>query len=413
MFRFLKNIFVGVLFCLPGLPSAQEMEGFIREIYLDTESKQLAQRKAVNEISRELVIEIIGKDKYEGEKSKIEDNIIKNQNRYILSLKTSKAVLQDDGKFAFTVKIKVSRGNLKKLLLEQNLFYASEGSSCLLPMVSFSSHFKEGKKSYSWWLGHSNEEQNVTLQQLAGSFFELLSAEFIKIGFYALNPVFQKMKEGTPPSVLPKKNRYVRDFTSLSKFYACDVVLLGYVHLGQLPFARSSPLFNIFSAFKDKHTNSPPRPYFTQFSFNVVNIKSRQFLFKLRKKFPFPDNKQMSVQDEALLRSKDVLDSITFQLSSYREKGSLDLNRLTISVQGPLSYAQKEQLKKSLVRHISSLQNLEERLLTSSRVVYEAESSKNIRFIAQQLKKAVLPHFIIQLKGYKKQELEIYAKKRE
>jgi len=251
---------------------------------------------------------------------------------------------------------------------------------------------------------------------MAGSFFGLLKKEFIKQGFYVLDPVFQKMAEGTPNRVLPQKSSRVRDFIPLAKFYTCDIVLLGYVQVGALPSTKSPSLLDsLFSFYQSEGKTEKVleiSQYFTQFSFNVFNIKTRQLLFKLKKQFPFSVAMEKKPEKEMLLRWEGVLDSLIYQLSSYQREGSLDLSRLLISIQGPLTYAQKEQLKESLVERVPGIQNLEERLLTASRVVYEAESSRDMRSIAKQLKALSLPKFVIQVKGYRKRELEIYAKKR-
>ena len=405
-----------LFFFLLSFAQAQSAETLVKEVQLVSDSKQLAQQKALNEVSRELVIEMIGKVKYQKEKRKIEKYIIKNQNRYILSTRSSQPVFQDDGSFFSTVTVRVSQENLKNLLLEHNLFYASEGSFCLLPVVTFSSYFNEEKKSYSWWLKDEQKEADSLLKQMAGSFFKLLKREFIKQGFYALDPVFQRMSEGTPAHVLPKKNSRVRNFVPLAEFYTCDIIVLGSVQVGALSFSKSSSLLaSLFSFYQSESKTENvlgASQYFTQFSFNVFNIKTRQILFKLKKQFPFSVVMEKDPKKEMLLRWTDVLDSLIYQLSSYQKEGSLDLSRLLISVQGRLTYAQKEQLKESLIKKVPGIQNLEERLLTSSRVVYEAESSQDIRSIAKQLKELSLPKFIIQVKGYRKQELEIYAKKR-
>ena len=408
MIRFLFLIYFSFL---SGFVQAQDVETIIEEVQLKSDSKQLAQKKALRKISREIVVEMIGESRYEEGKKKIEKYIIKNKNRYILSVRSSSPILQDSGRFSSTVTVKISRENLKSLLLDHNLFYSSEGSFCLLPLVSFSSHFSGEKKSYSWWLKTPDETEVSSLKELAGSFFNLLNEELIKQSFYVLNPVFRRMAEGTPLSVLPKKGRRIWNFVPLARFYSCDIILLGYVHSGAPLSNGAGALSNLFSLNK-KNEVSDISQYLTQFSFNVFNIKTRQMLFQLRKQFPFSSISQKEPQTEVLSRSKDILDSLAYQLSSYQEEGSLDLNRLMISVQGPLTYAQKEQLKRALVKAIPDIQSLDERLLTSSRVVYLAESSQSVSSIARQLKAVSLPKFVIQVKGYRKQELEIYAKPR-
>ncbi len=376
--------------------SAQKIETLVKEISLKTDDKALAQKSALDEISQELVKEMVGADKYQKEKQKIVKYIIKGRNRYILSVQISSGVLQDDGAFSFTVTAQVSRENLKNLLLNHNLFYTSEGSFCLLPAISFSSYFEEKKKSYSWFKKKSSETADPLLKQMATAFFKLLSGELIKQGFYVLDPVFQRIDEGAPSFVLPKKVTRAKHFASLSEFYNCDLILLGHIQTGS-----SADLIG---------QGSLSSSYQTQFSFNVFNIKTRQFLFKLKKQFPFSPALMKDPVKELLLRSKDVLNSLSYQLAFYQEEGVLELNRMIISIQGALTYAEAERLKKALVENISGIQSLEERFLSSGRWLYLAESSKSMTSIIKELKKARLPGFAIQVKGFKKRKMEIYAK---
>ena len=403
------------LFFLIFIPShllqAQDVETIVKEIELKIDSKKLAQEKALNETSRLLVEEMLGDKKYKENKRKIEKTIITHQNRYVLFVQSSSGKFQDKGKFLFTVTIKVSKNNLKKLLLENNLFYDSKGAGCILPMISFSYFFGGKRENNSWWL--EGQSADTELKGLAGDFFSLLSREFIKSGFYALDPVFQRIKEGAPSFVLPKKGVSVRRFLPLAQFYTCDIVLFGRIHAGQADEVESSFFSKLFSSKKSKVSLVYSESYFIKFYLNVFNIKTRQFLFNVQRKFSIPSLKKNKPRAETLLRSKDILDSVIYQLSAYNEEGSLVLNRLMISVQGPLNYAEKEQLQQSLIRKVSGIEDLQVRALNASRVVYEAKSSQSIQNISKQLKSVSLPRFLIRVKGYRNQKLEIYAKKRD
>ena len=404
----MKNIILLALIFTPFL-QAQDLETIVKEIELKVDSKKQAQQQALNEVSRELVKEMLGEKKHKELKKKIERVIIKNHNRYILSVSSSPGELQDQGKFAFTVKMKVSKENLKNLLLENNLFYNSKGAGCILPAISFSSYFDEKQEKYSWWL--NNEKASSEIKNIAGSFFDLLSKEFIKVGFYVIDPVFQKIKEGAPPFILPKKGKSVKNFLPMSEFYACDIILFGRIHTGR----ASKTEFNFFSNLFSKKSSLEkfyPESYFIQFVLNVFNLRTQQFLFNVKRKFSFSPTNKNKPKAEVLLRSADILDSMVYQLTTSNEEGSLVLNRLMISVQGPLNYAEREQLQKSLIKQTPGIENLQIRMLNSSRALYEAKSSQSIQDISKQLKKVSLPHFLIQVKGYRAQKLEIYAKKR-
>ena len=398
------------LFIFIPLLQAQALEIIVKEVSLKIDSKKQAQQEALNDVSRELVIEMLGKDKYASFKKKIENTIIKNKNRYILSISSSSGKFQDEGNFIFTITMKVSKENLKKLLLENNLFYDSKGAGCILPAISFSSYFDEKQEKYSWWL--DNKKIGLELEDIAGSFFNLLSKEFLKVGFYVIDPAFQRIKEGAPSFILPKRGKSVKNFLSMSKFYTCDIILFGRIHTGQISETESNFFSNLFSFKKNSLAKLYPESYFIQFSLNVFNLKTRQFLFTVKRKFSFSPSNKNNPKAEVILRSKDILDSVIYQLTASNEEGSLVLNRLMISVQGPLNYIEREQLKESLIKRTSGIEDLQVRFLNSSRIVYEAKSSQSIQDISKQLKKISLSRFLIQVKGYKNQTLEIYAKKR-
>ena len=221
------------------LAEGQIIQTLTQEIQIETNSKSLAHKRAVSKVSRDLVIKLLGKEKYQAEKRYIEKNIINNQNRYILSVYSSRGKWNDQGKFVFNVSIKVSKDNLKKLLIEHHLFdYSSQGAFCVLPFVSFSND----KLSYSWWLDEGAQE----LKSLAQSFFDLLTYEFVKVGFYVHDPIFYQIPSAVPPSVLPKKSKSFKSFISLLDFYSCDILLSGHIH------TRSSSLGSFLSEEEKK-----------------------------------------------------------------------------------------------------------------------------------------------------------------
>ena len=412
----MKKKFFFLFFFVVGLAQAQaqDVQTFVKEISLDADDKQAAQQQALNEVSRELIESMLGAGKFQKHKGKITKQIIRNQNRYILSVRSSQPKLKEEGGFISQVKVKVSRENLKQLLLENNLFYSSQGSFCLLPVITLASYLSGKKQSWSWWLKKQSAEP--FLQKVSALFFDRLSEELISIGFYPLNPVFQKMYEGTPPVFLPKKSSRVKDFAPLAEFYTCDIILSGHIQFGDIPSDESSFGGGLLSFFKSEEEKPADKKIVVkksiQFFFHVFNIKTYRPLFKIKKQFSFSPLFAKQPEKEFGEHLTNVLDSFTYQLSFYQEKGALELSRLMLSVQGPLTYMEKEQLKESLIQKVSSLKNLEKRFLTSNRIVYEAESSQNIKAIKKELEKLKLTKFVIQVKGYKKNTVEIYAKRR-
>ena len=375
-----------IFLSLPSL--SQEIKEVQVEIKTDKGDKEIAIRKAVDQISRKFVESFLGQEKYQENKKNIKKNIIRNQNRYILFSKSSPSVPQNDGKFLTTVTLGISEKNLEGLLIEHNLFYRSQGSLCIVPVIAFTVDVNE-KESYLWWL---DKNQNNLAGSLAEDFYHSLALHVIKSGFYSLDPVFSRFYEGLPESIL-RKTEKSRNIKPLSNFLQCHLILSGRISLKK---------------------NTENHSLISHFAFKIFNTQTDQVLFKLRKKILVPKMtpplKKVRIKKAFDEISQRILTSMAYQLATYREKGALDLNRLFLAIQGPLTYFEREALEKALVHHIPSIKSLQKRYMASHRAVYEMKSDRNIAKVADVIKKTVIPNYQIKVTTQNKKQLELYAR---
>ena len=357
------------------------------EIRTEVDDKELAIQKAVHQVSRDFVKHLMGAKKYNENKSRIEQKIIKNKNRYILFVKTSVPELQEEGSYLTRVTLGVSEENLTALLLENNLFYSSSGASCVLPAITFRANDRKSskKEELSWW--KKSKKENPLLYNLSEIFYSTLSESFIPGGFYVIDPVFSRLSEAVPSSVLPTRSS-ARQFRKFAEFLSCDLILSGTVKVEKNPVLPSLR---------------------GEFHLKMFNITTLRELFSFKKTIIFP-SAEKDLQKGFQSNLSSVLSSLKYQLSFYRDRGVLDLNRLFISIQGPLTYHQKEQLKASLVQDIPAIKDLREALIVSNRVLYEMESSESMKELAQAIRSQKFPLFKVQITGYNKKKLDLYAK---
>lgn len=367
----------------------------IKEVRLDIttekKDKRAAIRQAVNQASREFVETFLGQDKYQKDQKTITEKIIKNQNRYIVFSKSSPFKVGDDGRFQTTVTLGISEENLKSLLLEHNLFYESLASLCVLPVISFSLERDKEKEIYSWWFSEKGSRLAATL---SADFFDALSSHVIDSGFYGLDPVFSRLQESVPDFVFSRQEK-ISNIKSLAEFLKCHIVLSGRVSLKE---------------------NKKTGALISYFEFKVFNVQTHQVLFKMRKKILVPGKRGIPLSDSNLKKafsevSRRILSSISHQLSAYRAKGALDLSRLFLAIQGPLTYFQREAFEKFLVRHVASIKSLQKRYMASGKTVYEMESDKSIAQLSDIVKTSAPPGYHIKVIAYNKKQLEIYVKK--
>ena len=367
---------------------SQTIKEFRIDITTAQGEKKTAITKAVNQISRQFVESFLGKEKYQENEEKIKKTIFKNQNRYILFSKSSKSIPQNDGKFLTTVTLGISEQNLKGLLLEHNLFYKSHGSLCVLPVIAFTVDLGK-KESYLWW---SPEQKSTLPKSLAKNFHSSLSLHVTKSGFYSADPIFSRFHEALPLVILNGKEKS-KNIKSLVGFLQCHIVLSGKVLIKQ--DKESKTLTNYFV-------------------FKIFNTQTNQLLFKIRKKFLVPelpsDLKTKQIKKIFSEISQRILTSIAYQLSE--EKGTLDLTRLFLSIQGPLTYFEREALAEALIRKISPIKSLQKKYMSSNRTLYEMKSDEGIAKVADIIKKSIIPNYQVKITTYNKKRLEIHARTR-
>ena len=473
-FLFCPVLLFSILFS-PSLLFAQNIELIDKEITLNTDQLNVARAKALKEIALQLTREVMGEERYLKEQVKINRFIIPGKNRYILSSQLSPPVLTETGAFEWTVKAKVSRENLKKLLLEHDLFYTSKGASCVLPLVYFISYLRdegEGDQtgtatahSWLWWkelaqqttgqgkaqtrnqtknqtrnqtknqtgnqTGNQTKDQtgNQTgeggghslLRRTAEVFFDLLEEQLLLRGFYTLNPIFQRITEAFPFDLNKRKKLILKDFKPLAEFYTCDIALSGYIQWGGAELEQMVLSNKVDTGDGGKGTPRAKNYQFGKVFLKLSNIKTGRFFFHLKRSFLFSTDsgknssgalKRRVIPLSARSQLADILNEMARQLAWYQKNGSMALQQMILSVQGPLSYAQKEILKRLLIREVPGIKSLTERWMASGRVVYSAEIAEPTEVIAESLKNLQIPGFVIQLKGTKKGQAEIYAKQR-
>ena len=372
-----------ILLLLNSLAFGKDLEKMTLEVISDTEDKNQAIYQVVEQVSKDFVKEFIGEKRYEENIARIEKEIISNKNRYILFAKALSVTSQEDGKYSIKILVGVSKKNLKNLLLEYNLFYSSDGAHCVLPAVSLV--FKdEEKETHYWWKKKSNKKTSDTVKNLYQVFYNYLSKDLIKIGFYAENPLLARFSLSVPSSVFPKRTT-IGQFKKLSEFLNCDIIMSG-----QLSIERD------FS--KDI--------YVGDMKIKIFNITTKQNLFEFNQKFSFIT---ASLKEEFRNHLPQFFETLKYQLSFYKDKGSLDLNRLTLSIQGPIDFYEKERLQKLLIKRISAIKDLKKSRITSRQVIYNLESSAQIPSLVKSIRSSRISQFKLQITGYNRKRLDIYA----
>ena len=253
-FRF----YLGFLLCITRWVFAQEVIVQVRLYEPDTKK---ATQAAIQSVSMEIMERLIEPAKLKAQKKQIQKLILTRYNRYIIYTKTSvsqaissekdmasviapssgiKVICLDAPSqscsvpvekdyFMISVTIGFSEQNLKKILLEEDLFYSGVFNQRVLPLVFFDDSVN--KKSYGWWM-KKNKNVDLAVRSAMQLFYSQLQDELMSYGFYLVNPEFAGSVYLIPKQL--KFNRYKkRNIFALADFFQAPLVLTGLVKVSE------------------------------------------------------------------------------------------------------------------------------------------------------------------------------------
>ena len=171
----------GVLYFLFFLVSFAYGGETSMEIEQDSPNPKKAVQTAIKEVSNNLMEQFIEPVKLKERKKQIQKIISTYSNRYILHTQTDPPVKKEDNSFVINVTIGFSEENLKKILLEEDLFYSGASQLRILPLILFEDLVR--KESYGWWKKKKASSEDIK-QQISALLSEMQSV-FLTYGFFS------------------------------------------------------------------------------------------------------------------------------------------------------------------------------------------------------------------------------------
>ena len=175
--------------------------------------------KAVRSVSNEIIIKMIGKEKYTQNKALIDTNILSLYAKYI-PLLYQKEVTKKDKVYQSTLKLSVSMETLKAILSEKGLLYERGHVPLFLPMVTF---HRDKEAPFSWWSG--GVAPSPQTEKAVHSFHLLLQKSFLKKGFYISRPYFFCF--ACNESYASRSFLFSQEMKYLASFFKSELVLTG------------------------------------------------------------------------------------------------------------------------------------------------------------------------------------------
>lgn len=387
-----RSFCIGFITCLLLLPVktvfAQEVIDVQRTESLTTEdasaAKSLLLDQAIANASLESIKSIIGEEKTNRSKEIISNKIIKNSNKYILSIKTQN-IERKGLTFSGLVELKLSLKGLRSLLLENGLLYQLDGPPKVLPAIYFVD--RPGARSYGWWSPRLTKEHAFLMNQ-AGTLNVALKNELHKIGFYTMTPITSRFGNSVPET-FRGENLQRADYLFLGEFFKSSVVVRGQIVFRANPDKDGIYLIDV--RLEALHTSNGRlmaevvRTYETESSTQYRTVVSKKF--------------------ETICDS--LAADLSEQISEAWKKGTFGSSVLKLAVVGKINPQQLEVFKKNVVLQVRDIKALRERWIENRKTTFEIDSSVLPQQLAKSLQAAKFSQFRLEVQGVESDGLTV------
>lgn len=354
----MKKIFcIIILGLIPVLAWSQKITLVERVVEMtSTEKNQVVARQsmisqATQNVSQELIKEMIGEAKFNRNKAVITSKILNNSARYIPFTKPGDIREAPTG-FAMTVVMKVNPDDLQSMLLENGLLYESDGTPAVLPMVKFTD--KVNSKSFVWWAEPENSNKSFLVKEVR-FFEEKLKDAFAKVNFYALKPLSRRYFDILPSSYQSESLR-PEDLQRLSQVFSAPILLEGSFQFLKSPNRSEAQMIEI--------------------KLTATQVSNGRVIAEVSRQFETDMGNFEVVVDRKM---KEVLESTTQDLANQVldawQRGALGSSLYKLTIRGRIPLKEQEAFKTVLKNKVREVKNVRERLISSDSLTYEVDAS--------------------------------------
>jgi hypothetical protein len=346
------------LLAFSSVASAQKLN-LIERVY-EAQSKEpnaLAAKsqmmsEATEKVSEDLVKEIIGEAKFNRNRALISEKIIHNASRYIPYTKPGEITAMQPEGFKMTLTLKVSVDDLQKMLLENGLFYESDGTPIVLPFLRFTD--KVNFKSYGWW-SEPESPQKVFLQKEDRDFEDVLKSAFGRNNFYSLKPMETKYFSFLPES-LRQENLRTEDMQWIGQKLGAQIVLVGDVTV--------------------EKSQERSEAFAIGMQISAIQVVNGRVIAEVARKFETDiGGYELVVAKKMKEVTEQVAQDLSSQVLEAWQRGAIGASLYKLTVRGHLPLPLQEALKSTVKEKVREVKNIQERLIESDSITYEVDSA--------------------------------------
>jgi hypothetical protein len=365
----LGMVYAQLSFAQNPVPAREMGKDFIERV-VETQTKEknpsLARSQlttlAMEQLSFELIKEIIGESKLARNRSVIQNRIVKNSARYIPFTRPGELkALQPEG-FSSSTLLRVNMAELQKMLLEQGLFYEQDGTPMVLPFILWSESVKG--KTLAWWTQEDFSDRGY-LRTWAVNFEKVLSETLEENQFYMIRPqTWSSMY--LLPSAFYQSSLRPQDLQAVAQHLGAQIYLQGAIGIQRVD---GRDVYQI------------------QIKISALQTLNGRTIADVVRVFSTDSGAFESVTARKLNEvAESVSEDLSKQVLEAWKRGSLGASVYRLSIRGHVPLQLQEPLKEALRTQAREIRSLRERVIAMDSLEFELDSSVTPEVLAERLK---------------------------
>jgi hypothetical protein len=359
------GLFLGLL-CVSSVFA--QKQNFVERVYegSSSEKNSVQARKeimdeATEKISETLIKEIVGEAKYLRNKALVTRKILKNSARYIPFSRPGDLIPVGEG-FKMAVSMKISMDDLQSMLLENGLFYKSDGTPTVIPMVRWSDRVR--MQSWSWWK-EPEEFAKAFLIKQNKSLETSLRAAFLKVQFYSMRPASLKYSQILLPAFL-SDHWSADDLQSVSQKLGVQILVDG-----EITFVKSQ---------------ERSEAVVIHIKMSATQVQNGRSIAEVSRQMETEPGPFESTVDKKL---RDGLDQASVDLATQVfeawSHGTIGSSLYKLMLRGRLPIVRQEAFKEIFRSKVREIKNIRERLVSPDSIIFEVDSLAGPSEIAKKI----------------------------
>jgi len=304
-------------------------------------ARKILLEKATEKVALDITKEVIGEAKYSRNLPLIQSHIVKAASQFVPVAKPGD--LQPNGEgFKMSVAMKVNPDELQRLLLENGLFYESDFTPFVLPMISIQD--RRHQTQWSWWKDNLRDATPFNLRA-AQELETQLHNSLWKTNFLMQRPILYRWGD---LALGP-------EYMAWTRWGGAAIVVEGEVVWGNGSLRADANELTVHLIAQQSKNN------------RAMGEVSRSY-----------DLGTASTDEMAQTKLKEILPVVAADLGQQIldawQKGSLGSELYRLVIEGTLRPTEMEQAKESL-RRVHDFKMVRERLISASEVAFEIDTS--------------------------------------